>query len=120
MKQRLDKGGTGALIQTALENPVAAIGKALANGYLVVLLAAFLGMLLLFLTKPPSPAVAFVFKLALMLAVARSVFLISVGQVETRYIVECVPLFEVAVILALAERRKRGLAANGGAVDVTL
>ena len=106
MKRQLDAGGAGAIVRAALDNPVFAIVKAVANGYLVLLTAAFLGLLFYFFRTPPPPYVWTVFIVALTLVLVRSLFLVSVAQVETRYIVECIPAMEVAVILGLANRRK--------------
>ena len=41
------------------------------------------------------------------LLLVRSLFLVSIAQVETRYVAECVPAIEVAVVLGLAHFRKR-------------
>jgi hypothetical protein len=107
MKRRFDTGGAGAIIQAALDNPGFAIGKAIANGYAIALGAVFLGLLFYFFRTPPPPYVWTVFVVALTLVLVRSLFLVSVAQVETRYIVECIPAMEVAVILGLVSRRKK-------------
>jgi len=107
MKRRLDTGGAGAVVQAALDNPGFATGKAIANGYSTLLGAAFLGLLFYFFRTPPPPYVWTVFIVALTLVLVRSLFLVSVAQVETRYIVECIPAMEAAVILGLANRRKK-------------
>jgi|GEM_PF-508678 len=107
MKRQLDAGGTGAMVRAVLGNPGFAIGKAVANGYLILLLAAFLGLLFSFFRTPPPPYVWTVFVMALTLVLVRSLFLVSMAQVETRYIVECIPAIEAAVVLGLAHRRKK-------------
>lgn len=107
MKRRLDTGGAGAIVQAALDNPGFAIGKAVANGYAILLGTAFFGLLFYFFRTPPPPYVWTVFMVALTLVLVRSLFLVSVAQVETRYIAECIPAMEVAVILGLANRRKK-------------
>ena len=107
MKRRFDTGGANAILQAALDNPGFALGKAIANGYLIALLAAFAGLFAALFRAPPPPHVWMVFMLALTLVLVRSLFLVSVAQVESRYIIECVPAIEVAVILGLASFRKR-------------
>ena len=107
MARRLNAGGPGAIIQAALDNPVVAAGKAVANGYLLILLAAFLVLPFLFFRTPPPSYAWTAFLLALTLVFVRSLFLVSLAQVETRYIVECVPAIEAAVILGLAARRRK-------------
>jgi hypothetical protein len=106
LARQLNAGGAAAIVQAALDNPVRAIGKAVANGYLMVLIAAFLLLPFYFFRTPPPTYAWTAFLLALTLVLVRSLFLVSVAQVETRYIAECVPAIEAAVILGLASRRR--------------
>jgi hypothetical protein len=107
MKRRFDTGGVGAILQAAHDNPRFALGKAIANGYLIALLAAFAGLFAALFRAPPPPYVWTVFMLALALVLVRSLFLVSMAQVESRYIIECVPAIEMAVVLGLASFRKK-------------
>jgi hypothetical protein len=107
MKRRFDTGGANAIIQAALDNPGFALGKAVANGYLIALLAAFAGLFVALFRAPPPRYVWTVFMLVSALVLVRSLFLVSVAQVESRYIIECIPAIEVAVVLGLASFWKK-------------
>jgi hypothetical protein len=96
--RQLAAGGTRALAQAAMEYPGRALGKLLVNAYFLTLLVAFMGLLSCLPGKVPR-YVLVVSAMAFMCAISRSIFLAWVAQVETRYIVECVPAIEISVVL---------------------
>ena len=82
------------------------MGKAIANGYWFSLLAILAALPIFFLLRPPPRDVWIVSLVTLSLLLVRSLFLVSIAQVETRYIAECAPAIEVAVVLGLAHFRR--------------
>jgi hypothetical protein len=122
MSRKFDAGGMSTIIQAAIDNPGFALGKAIANGYWFSLLAIFAALPIFFLLRPPPRDVWIVFSMALFLFLVRSLFLVSIAQVETRYLVESVPAIEVAVVLGLAHFRKVSIRnmARAGTASATI
>jgi len=111
LERQIDEKGEGALIRIAWANPEFAVGKILVNAYVFGLITAFL---LLVILRPPSLSarhVRTIFAIAVVLAVARSLLLAALAQVETRYIIDCIPAMEISVVIGSAglwQRYMRG------------
>lgn len=108
----LNQSGNGhSLLALAIENPLSATVKASTAIYrllLMLLAVGFAAWALLVNIGLLRPIILS----AVLYATGRTVFLASFNFMENRYVIEAVPLLEVAVILGiwlLLERRKRGV-----------
>jgi Dolichyl-phosphate-mannose-protein mannosyltransferase len=98
MERTIRQSGPFGVAKLVIEHPVIAAGKMIANGYLVLLIAAFLA--LPFFWSRLDRNARLVTAIAAVYVAARSVFFAEMAYLESRYVVECIPAMEVAVILA--------------------
>jgi len=90
--------GDGSLVQLALEYPVAAVTKVGTAAYRAALMFGAMILGVWAVAKRESVVLPIVV-LALVYAIGRTAPLASLALIETRYIVECVPILEVALVV---------------------